>query len=112
MTTAEIIEKIYGVKTYSDNGVENATITTVPTKIVSNNPGALQWTLINLGANDMYIWNNEDVSSNKGILIAANGGSYEINFKSYLRMPTYSWWGITLTGTTTVASLRECILGI
>lgn len=110
MTTADLIAKMYGVKTYQSTIANNDTVQTTPTQIVSNDPGALQMTLINLGANDMYIWVDESVSSTKGILIAANGGSYEINFTTYMKMPTYSWWGVAPAGATAIAVLRESIL--
>ncbi len=111
MVTQDVINTLYGVTTYQDDQPENSTISTTPTKIVSNNPGALQLTLINLGVNDMYIFTDESVSTSKGILIAANGGSYEIDFTRFMLMPTYSWFGIVATGTTTIAMLRQCILG-
>ena len=110
MTTADLVDKLYGVKTYQNTSANNNTVQTTPTQIVSNDPGALQMTLINLGANDMYIWVDESVSSTKGILIAANGGSYEINFTTYMKMPTYSWWGVAPAGATAIAVLRESIL--
>lgn len=110
MTTSDLIEKLYGVKTYQNTEANNSTVQTTPTQIVSNDPGALQMTLINLGAYDMYIWVDESVSATRGILIAANGGSYEINWQDYMRMPTYSWWGIAPGGATAVAVLRESIL--
>ena len=112
MTTQDVIDKLYGVKTYQSNDPMNSTITAVPTQIVANDPAALQLTIINTGANDLMLWNDESVSTTKGILIAANGGSYEIDFTRFMKMPTYSWWGICAAGlTTTIAVLRESILG-
>ncbi len=110
MTTKDIIEKMYGVSTYETTEAMNATIQTTPTQILANDPGALQMTLINLGANDLYLWRDESVSASKGILIASNGGAYEINFTTHLRMPTFSWWAVAPAGVTNVAVLRESIL--
>jgi len=110
MTTKDIIDKLYGVTTYQNDEPLNSTILSTPTQIVSNDPGALQLTIINLGANDMYLWIDESVSSTRGILIASNGGSYEIDFTSHMRLPTNSWWAIAPAGNTNVAVLRESIL--
>jgi len=110
MTTKDIIDKMYGVTTYESTEPLNSTIQTTPTQIVSNDPGALQMTLINLGANDLYLWRDESVSATKGILIASNGGAYEINFTTHLRMPTFSWWAIAPAGATEIAVMRESIL--
>ena len=112
MTTQDLITKLYGVNSYQNSKALNTSMSDVPTEIVSNDPGAMQLTIINLGANDVYIWLDGSVSTTKGILLAANGGSYEIDFTRFMKMPTYSWWGVCATGlTTTLAVMRESILG-
>lgn len=111
MTTLDIINKLYGVSTYEENNPLNTSVQTHPTQILANNPGALQLTIINTGASDLMLWNDETVSSTNGILIAANGGSYEIDFTRFMLMPTYSWWAVGVGGTTTVSAKRQAILG-
>ncbi len=110
MTTKDIIDKLYGVTTYQNNEPLNSIVQTFPTQIISNDPGALQLTIINLGTNDMYLWTDESVSETKGILIAASGGAYEIDFTTHMRLPTNSWWGVAPAGSTNVSVLRESIL--
>jgi len=110
MTTAEVIEKKLGIKTYQNTEVMNAIVGLTPVQIVSNDPGCLHFTLINLGANDIYIWNDESVSSTHGILVPGNGGMYYINFNDTMLMPTYSWWGLAVGAATNIAVLRESIL--
>jgi len=112
MTTADLINKAYGVLTSEEeNPLKVTSINTTPQRILDNNPGGLQLTIINTGAADMMIWTDPSVSTSKGILIAANGGSYEIDFTRFMRMTTREWWCVATTGTTTVAVKRTVILG-
>lgn len=112
MTTADLITKLYGVNTTeTDNPLAVSSIGTTPVRLLDNDPGGLQITIINSGAQDMYMWTDPTVSTTKGILIQANGGSYEIDFTRFMRMPTREWWAVTATATTTAAIKRTVING-
>lgn len=112
MDTRQVVNKLYGVQTYQSQVALNTSIGDTPAEIVSNDPGALQLTIVNLGNSDLYLWIDGNVSTSRGILIAANGGAYEIDITRQMLMPTYSWWGVCASGnTTTVAVLRQSILG-
>lgn len=111
MNTQDVIDKLYGVRTYENQEALNTAIGDIPAAIVSNDPGALQLTIVNLGNSDMYLWIDESVSTSKGILIAANGGAYEIDITRQMLLPTKSWFAVCASGnSTTVAVLRQSIL--
>lgn len=112
MTTADLIEKVYGVGTAEvDNPLAVASIGTTPVRILDNDPGGLQLTIINSGTQDVYIWTDASVSATNGILLQANGGSYEIDFTRFMRMATREWWAVTAANSTTLAIKRTVILG-
>jgi len=50
------------------------TVGTTPTEILRNNPDRVFWLIVNLSANNGYIGWDREVSSTKGIFVAANGG--------------------------------------
>lgn len=110
-TTREILNKLYGVNVLEeDDPTGTTTVTTTPTRILPNNPGGLQVTIINTGSNDLNLWTDNSVSATKGIRIAANGGSYEIDFTRFGTMPTREWWAVALSSTTTVSVKRTTIV--
>lgn len=113
MTTADLIDKLYGVKTAElDDPLGVTSISnSSASRILDNDPGGLQVTVINTGASDINLFTDNTVSATKGIRIAANGGSYEIDFTRFLRMPTREWWAIGIGGTTTITVKRTSILG-
>lgn len=110
MTTLDIIEKIYGVKTYEVDNPLATTVQQTATQLLPNDPGGLQITIVNLGANDLYLWTDPSVSATKGIQLQANGGSYEIDFTRFMTLPSREWWAIGSGGTTTVSVKRVSIL--
>lgn len=109
MTTRDIIEKNLGVKTAEEDTPITSAVLTTATRVLDNNPGGLQITLINLGSNDIFIWTDPTVSSTNGILIAKNGGSYEIDYTRFMLMPTREWWAIGSGGTSTISVKRTVI---
>lgn len=107
MNTQDLLNKLYGVNTFdADDQMGVTAIAATPTQFLVNDPNALQLTIINTGTNDMNIWTDSSVSTTKGIRIAANGGSYEIDFTRFGTFPTRTWWGIGIGGTTTINSKR------
>lgn len=109
MTTADLITKLYGVETIEEDTPLSSSVTTTPIRILDNNPGGLQVTIINLGTDDIFIWTDPTVSSSNGILLAASGGSYEIDFTRFMRMPSREWWAVAKTTSSTVAVKRTSI---
>ena len=110
MTTSDLVDKLYGVGTIElDDQLGVKSVSTTPVRILDNEPGGLQVTIINTGVTDMVIWTDPTVSLTKGILIAASGGSYEIDFTRFMRMPTREWWAISSGTGTTIAVKRTVI---
>lgn len=112
MTTRDLLNKLYGViTTQLTDPIGVTSVTTSATRILDNDPGGLQVTVINTGANDMNLWVDGSVSATKGIRIAASGGSYEIDFTRFALMPTSEWWAIGIGGSTTVSVIRTIVNG-
>jgi hypothetical protein len=75
LAAAEFAVKWFGFRTRL---IENPLVSSVGTsaaKVLNNNPDRIGWLIINLSANTLYIAYSPDVSSSKGIQIAANGGT-------------------------------------
>lgn len=48
---------------------------TTVTQVLRGNPDRLLWIFVNLGANDVYLGFDQDVSPTRGILVASGGGA-------------------------------------
>lgn len=69
----------YGGVTQSDtakNGGDAVSVTTSTTAVVAANPRRVEVTLVNDGANVIYLGLGQAAVANKGIRLAASGGSY------------------------------------
>lgn len=111
MNAKDLLDKLYGVATVEvDDPLTTIVSASTPTRLLPNDPGALQVTIINTGGTDMHIWTDSSVSNSKGILIAASGGSYEIDITRFALMPTREWWALGNGGATTASSKRTTIL--
>jgi len=67
-------EEKLGFKTKPRINPVTNTVDTTATKILLNNPDRIFWLVVNLSVNKGYIGWDSEVSSSKGIPIAANGG--------------------------------------
>lgn len=80
MTLKTVLERHYGVKT--DIRI-NPLVSAVPTSVVQllkPDPNRLAWTLINLGANHLFVGFAPDVASDKGVYVSATGGVFGLLF--------------------------------
>lgn len=76
MRTVDLIAKRFGIETYAvQNPLISTAIDGVATLTLSNNPGRLGWTVVNLGANNVYLALDNTVDTDHGVLLTANGGS-------------------------------------
>lgn len=82
------------------------TIATTPTKVVDNNPEAVQLTIINLGAEDVYLRPANNPSTKAGILLLASGGSVSLNVRDDGMLPGRQWYGVSAAATSDMYFLR------
>ena len=82
---AEYVAKRY----YGGMGEREKTesIGTTSSEVIGNDPERVSILLVNLSGNTMYIGLEAGVSSTNGILLAANGGSYQVDVEEDLLFP-------------------------
>lgn len=73
--------------------------------ILGGNPEAVTLSLVNTGANPCYVWWDNTVSANKGILLAANGGFLSLNVVDDAVLPTMDWHAVSPGGASSVSFL-------
>jgi hypothetical protein len=97
MSLAKLIERDFGVKT--DNRVNPlaSQVATTVTQLLRPNPNRLAWSLVNLGANPIYIAIDPLPSSTHGIYVARNGGNVVFLWNEDFELVTYPLWGIADT---------------
>lgn len=101
---AQYIQEVYGGAYEETDG--DVSVGTSPTKIVGNDPDALALTIINLGANTVYLRPANNPSSTAGIQINASGGSISLTVRDDLTLPGREWWGIADTAASDVYFVR------
>lgn len=75
MAASEYALKEFGFKTRAIENPVTASVGETPAVILRQNPDRIGWLIINLhAANTLYLGYGPDVSSSKGIIVAAAGG--------------------------------------
>ena len=93
---AEYTKRKFGVQTRSYFNPETDSCLVAATVLLRNNPDALAWLLINLGATDLYIAWDRDVGSGHGVKVAANGGSASLSADEDGELVGYELFGASL----------------
>ena len=66
---------------------KTVTVGTTSVEVIGNDPERVSLLLVNLSGNTMYIGLEAGVSSSNGILLAANGGTYQVDVEEDLLFP-------------------------
>lgn len=89
ITTADMIQALFGVKTTERVNPLIAQAGIVALRVLAGNPGRLTFTLFNLSANAMYLGLQANVAADNGMYLAPNGGNitmrYDIDFNLVTR---------------------------
>jgi len=94
MAASEYALKQFGFRT---TVVVNPLVSSVGTsvvKVLSQNPDRIEWLIMNLSANTVYLAYGPDVSSSKGMVLAANGGSAVSKVTEDGEAVAYEVWAI------------------
>lgn len=102
MSLANYIEKEFGVKTRSFEDPVTSTVATTVTQILKNNPDRFTYTIVNLTAYAVYVAFDRQVSTSRGILITANGGSLTISAKEDGELVGYEVFAISNSSASTI----------
>jgi hypothetical protein len=98
------IEGQYGGPT--DEQDTEMTLGVTPSRIVDNDPDALALTIINLGANTVYVMFDLNPTTTRGIQLNASGGFVSFNVNDDQTLPTRQWYGVTASGTSDIFAIR------
>ena len=99
MNVQGLIVKRLGVDVIAQVGGLVTSIPVTAGQLLQNNPNRVGFLLVNLGATDAYVGPFPDVSVNKGIFVAASGGSLKVEYTEDYILPTYDWYGIAAIAT-------------
>lgn len=95
MNLSQLLEQQFKVKTRTEiNKLGVVNVGTTALKLMANNPNRLAWIIINLSVNTLYVALTNDPSSNKGILIGANGGTASMLWNEDFEATGYEIWGV------------------
>lgn len=85
---AEFIAKKYGGPVEDLAVVES--IGTTQSEVLRNNPERVFVLFVNLSANTMYVGYDDAVGSARGIVLAPNGGTYQVDVEEDFTIPVHA----------------------
>lgn len=89
---AEFVARKYGGDVEDLEAVE--TVGVAASQVLRNDPERVFALLVNLSVNTIFIGYGEDVSSSRGILLASNGGSYQVDVEEDFTLPIRSHFAV------------------
>ena len=96
----------FGVDVGCNADPVTASIGTSATKLLSSNPNRLAFTVINLGTVKVYIRPMGAASATSGIVLAAGGGSANLNWEDDFDLVGMEWSAIADAATTPILTLE------
>jgi len=85
------------------DGVVNVGIASV--RVVENDPEAISLTIVNTGADNVYIAPNNQVSSTFGIILNP-GGTVSLSVRDDATLPSREWWALGASAGQTLYYVR------
>lgn len=76
----------------------NPSVTTAAQRLLINNPNRVEFTVVNLGVQNLYLALNNQVSASNGIIIPPNGGLTVLVDEDGEQV-AYDWYAIAASGT-------------
>ena len=101
-----LIESVYGVKTRHFLNRQVSAVGTSVVKIINNDPKRVGFTIINLSAADMYIGPDNQVSSSRGIYLAAGGGSITVKWDVDFHLVAHEWYAVSASASSDIYCLE------
>lgn len=91
---SELLAREWAVKTsYRINPITDEVNSTV-TQVLNANPRRLSLVILNLSADEVYLAPDQRVADNRGIELAANGGSVTMVWREDFNLVAMPWYGI------------------
>jgi len=94
MITQELIERLYGVSTYTRDGGLTTSVGVAPVRIVKAHPGRVSLHIVNNSAGWINVFSRNNVSATRGYRLAPSGGSLIIEFQNDFSTVTSEYWAI------------------
>ena len=105
-TLIELITEELGVDVDHAANPEETDIDTTAKIILKQSPNRVGFVMVNLSANVMFVAPAADVSSSKGIRLAANGGSLTTIWREDFHLPALEWSAIADVNNSTLYTLE------
>ena len=99
------------IQTFARISPLGSSFTTAATQMVQHNDRRIGLFIENPSPATFYLSHNADITTLNGIILAANGGSYSLNFQEDGELCTLPVFGITDSGTRTIF-VMETVLSI
>ena len=105
-----LLNQLFSVETeLRDNPLVVQAEVTV-TQILRANPSRIGFNLTNLGANAVFLWSDNAVSTTRGIRLSGNGGHAAALFDEDFTRVAYAWYVIADGGVSAIA-VQEVLIG-
>jgi hypothetical protein len=109
-TLQELLERIYGIKTYYRINERADSVGTSVSQILSANPNRVSFLVVNLSTTNLFISPKNDVTCYKGLFVAPNGGSVILQWDVDFELVSQAWYAIASASSTNVYILENIII--
>lgn len=89
---AEAVARKYGFDVADADSVES--VGTSAAEVLRNDPDRVFALLVNLSTNTMYVGFDQGVGASRGVILASNGGSYQVDVEEDMTLPTRSMFAL------------------
>lgn len=86
--------------------VSNPATGATSAQLVKNNPDRAAMTIINVGANSVYLQPLSQQSGSTGIILGAAGGVVTMDMINDLILPSVEWWGVSPAGASSLTIIE------
>jgi len=97
---ADYIQREFGFDLIAEFPPRVVSVTSSVTELVKSNPDRVMLMIQNIGADDVYVHFDQNVSSTLGLLIPKNGGGWVFLGREDGELVGYPWFAISPTSTT------------
>lgn len=105
----KLIDQRFGVRTRGVQNRANVQQTTTAGRVMRNDSSRLAATIINLGANPVFITPDGQPSTTRGIRVGPSGGAVTLIWDEDFNLVGLEWFGLTDAGTSDVYVLEVVV---
>lgn len=109
-TIQALLDQLFQVSTEQRDNPLIAQAEVTVTQLFRANPSRIAFNLTNLGANPVYLWSDNQVSTTRGVRLNASGGTVTVLYDEDFSRTGYEWFVIADGGVSAIAS-QEVLIG-